>query len=71
MSQALETVLTLWGPLAMGWVLAGLLAWYCHKIHREYREDLRRLNAVTRSALENNTKVLTALNVRLEERARS
>ena len=68
MSQALETILTLWGPLAMGWVIALILGWYIHRITSMHREDLKQLSRDTQLALNNNTKVLSALNVRLEER---
>ncbi len=68
MSQALETLLTLWGPLAMGWVIALIFGWYIHRITVMHREDLKHLSRDTQAALNNNTKVLSALNVRLEER---
>ena len=61
-------ILVVYGPLGMGWVAALALAWYVFKQHREHREDYMRLVNKLQGALENNTKAMTTLSVRLEER---
>lgn len=63
-------VLTLYGPLALGWVLAVVVGWYLLRRDRDHREDYRQLAKDVQHALENNTRVLTAINIRLEERQR-
>lgn len=68
MEKILIELLTLYGPLALGWVAAGWLAWYLVKMGREHRQDYKGLARDVQHALDNNTKVLTALNIRLEER---
>lgn len=59
---------TLYGPLALGWVVALLLAFLLLKMWREHRQDYRDLARDMQHSLDNNTQVLTAINVRLEER---
>ena len=70
MEKFVISVLTLYGPLALGWVLAVILAWYVARRDRDHREDYRQLAKDVQHALENNTKVLTAINIRLEDRQR-
>jgi hypothetical protein len=69
MEKVMVQLLTLYGPLALGWVVACVLGWHITRSHREHRQDYRGLAKDVQHALDNNTKVLTALNVRLEERA--
>lgn len=61
-------LLTLYGPLAMGWVASIAMAWYIVRTSREHREDYRQMARDVQHALDNNTRVLTAINVRLEDR---
>ena len=68
MSAVAVKLLTLYGPLAMGWLAAMVAFWYILKQQREHREDYRALAKDMQHALVNNTEALTALNIRLEER---
>lgn len=68
MSGVMIELLKVFGPLAMGWVAAIAAFIYIAKQHREHRQDYRALAKDMQHALVNNTQVLSALNVRLEER---
>ncbi len=69
-SKFIIDVLTLYGPLSLGWVVASVLGILMTKMWRGHREDYHGLVKDMQHSLDNNTKVLTAINVRLEERSK-
>jgi len=64
------SLFTLYGPLAAGWVLSLALGILLVKMWREHLKDYRDMAKDMQHSLDNNTQVLTSINVRLEERTK-
>lgn len=88
MSPIVHDLLTLYGPLALGWVFVVVLACYhvrverahrceTRKVHEQHVHELEKLRSELKDVTEQtvtcvveNTRVLTALSIRLEEQQR-
>ena len=73
----IDTLMSEHGALAMGWVAAIVLFGAMVKLYRDNRQasirhmaDYKELALASQEALRNNTEVMTAIKVRLEERSR-
>lgn len=88
MSPLIHDLLTLYGPMALGWVFLVVLACYHVKVERahkcetkkvherhvqeleQFRNELKEVTEQMVQSIVENTRVLTALSIRLEEQQR-
>lgn len=73
MENLLRDALTLWGPLAIGWILAAYLVWYVLSERKKPNETIAAYQNVLNdyhTALVANTKAIERLAIIIEERTR-
>lgn len=73
-----EVMLTIYGPLAIGWlafIAVCVVIWRMHVrhrreievMHRDHREDLTQISEAATKAINENTKAMSALLTRIED----